>query len=410
MDMCSTTMSKHCTLNLYNHPMAQPSIITHPNMTGDAGEASVRTYIDNTLTTLLRELSLPPSEGHPSVTLRRRTNPAGYNINPQNGALEAVQPVVSYRTYSWPGNSAFEAWRFTIIIRILSVIDEAIRVGQLISKRDIYYIDPAYFKSQHVVDKIVDDLAYTIGVDRAALNIEAAGKGLVTGSFILRRDSQIVLDARSSSQGGHQDTLISRIQENDEIDISGARWVLIIEKEAVFHRLARNNYHMTALAGKGIIVTGKGYPDICTRAFIRRLFDVASNGNTRPPPIYALVDGDPDGIAIMSTYKYGSLAHLHENARLAVPGLKYLGIRVSDAVMDSDVSESVLLSLTARDHKKIHSMLRNSPIWADGGPEPEWRVELQRMLMLNVKAEIETIYERDGGLEAWIDRKMFRQA
>ncbi|KAJ5785973.1 Winged helix-turn-helix transcription repressor DNA-binding [Penicillium pulvis] len=386
--------------------MAQPSIITHSSMTGDAGETSVRTYIDNTLTTLLHELSLPPSEGQPSVTLRRRTNPAGYNINPQNGALEAIQPVVSYRTYTWPGNSAFEAWRFTIIVRILSVIDEAIRVGQLISKRDIYYTDPAYFRSQHVVDRIVDDLAYTIGVDRAALNIEAAGKGLVTGSFVLRRESQIVLDARSSSQ----DTLIPRIQENDEIDIFGARWVLIIEKEAVFHRLARNNHHTTALAGKGILITGKGYPDICTRAFIRRLFDFASNSNRRPPPIYALVDGDPDGIAIMSTYKYGSLAHLHENTRLAVPGLKYLGIRVSDAVVDSDVSESVLLPLTARDHRKIHSMLRNSPIWADGGPEPEWRVELQRMLMLNVKAEIETIYERDGGLEAWIDRKMFRQA
>ncbi|KAJ5992653.1 hypothetical protein N7451_008377 [Penicillium sp. IBT 35674x] len=112
----------------------------------------------------------------------------------------------------------------------------------------------------------------------------------------------------------------------------------------------------------------------------------------------------------MSTYKYGSLAHLHENARLAVSGLKYLGIRVSDAVIDSDVSGSVLLPLTARDHRKILSMLRNSPIWADDGPEPEWRVELQRMLMLNGKAEIETIYERDGGLEAWIDRKMFRQA
>ncbi|KAJ5536575.1 Winged helix-turn-helix transcription repressor DNA-binding [Penicillium frequentans] len=391
--------------------MAQPSIITHPSMTGDAGESSVRTYIDNTLTTLLHELSLPPSEGQPSVTLRRRKNPAGYKVNPQNGALEAIEPVVSYRTYSWPGNSAFEAWRFTIIVRILSVIDEAIRVGQLISKRrvdpwDIYYIDPAYFRSQHVVDKIVDDLAYTIGVDRAALNIEAAGKGLVTGSFILRRDSQIVLDARSSAQ----DTLIPRIQANDEIDIFGARWVLIIEKEAVFHRLARNNYHITALAGKGILITGKGYPDICTRAFIRRLFDFASNSNRRPPPIYALVDGDPDGIAIMSTYKYGSLAHLHENARLAVPGLKYLGIRISDAVRASDVSEGVLLPLTPRDRRKNHSMLRNSPIWADDGPEPEWRVELQRMLMLNVKAEIETIYERDGGLEAWIDRRMFRQA
>lgn len=153
-----------------------------------------------------------------------------------------------------------------------------------------------------------------------------------------------------------------------------------------------------------------GYPDLCTRAFIRQVFDFASNGNRRPPPIYALVDGDPDGIAIMSTYKYGSLAHLHENTRFTVPALKYLGIRVLDAVMDSNVSESVLLSLTARDRRKIHSMLRNSPIWAGDGPELEWRAELQSMLMLNAKAEIETIYERDGGLEAWIDRKMFWQA
>jgi hypothetical protein len=28
-----------------------------------------------------------------------------------------------------------------------------------------------------------------------------------------------------------QDTLVPRIQENDEIDISAARWVLVIEKE-----------------------------------------------------------------------------------------------------------------------------------------------------------------------------------
>ncbi|KAJ5947511.1 hypothetical protein N7466_000526 [Penicillium verhagenii] len=369
-----------------------------------SSETTVRAYIDNVLTALLQELSLPQSQGRPSITLRRRSNPTGYTINQQNGALEAVQPVVSYRTYSWPGNSSFEAWRFTAIIRILAVIDEAIRMGQIISKRDIFYIDPAYFKSQHIVDRIVDDLAYTIGVDRMALNVEAAGKGLVTGSFVLKHDSQLLLDAGSS----FQDTLIPRIQESDEIDISGTRWVLVIEKEAVFHRLARNNYHMTALAGKGILITGKGYPDICTRVFVRRIFDHASNNNGRPPPIYALVDGDPDGISVMSTYKYGSVAHAHENARLTLPGLKYLGIRVSDAVMDSGVSQNVLLSLSSRDRRKIQCMLCNSPIWADNGPEPEWRVELQRMLMLNVKAEIETLYEQDGGIEGWIDRKMFR--
>ncbi|KAJ6022091.1 Winged helix-turn-helix transcription repressor DNA-binding [Penicillium herquei] len=249
--------------------------------------------------------------------------------------------------------------------------------------RDIYYIDPAYFKSQNVVDNIVDDLAYTIGVERAALNVEAAGKGLITGPFTLSRGSQVVMDARFSSQ----DNLIPRLQGDDEIDISGTRWILIIEKE------------------------GKGYPDLCTRAFIHHILCAASSGNGRPPPVYALVDGDPDGISIMSTYKYGSMAHSHENARFVVPNLQYLGLRVSDAILDSELSESIsLLALTPRDRRKIASMLQNSPIWAADGPEPEWRVELQRMLMLNLKAEIEILYEREGGLKGWIDQKMFRQA
>ena len=37
--------------------------------------------------------------------------------------------------------------------------------------RDIYYNDPACFGSQRVVDMVVDDIAHTIGVDRAALNV-----------------------------------------------------------------------------------------------------------------------------------------------------------------------------------------------------------------------------------------------
>ncbi|KAJ5709013.1 Winged helix-turn-helix transcription repressor DNA-binding [Penicillium malachiteum] len=355
--------------------LARPSLVTVSDpVTVQA--ASVRAYIDNTLTGLLHELSLPPSEGHPSITLRRRSNTATYAINHRNGALEALHSEILDRTYSWPGKSAYEAWRFS------------------------------YFKSQNVVDTVVDDLAYTIGVERAALNVEAAGKGLITGPFTLRRGSQVVMDARFSSQ----DNLIPRLQEDDEIDIAGTRWILIIEKEAVFHRLARDNYHMTALAGQGLLITGKGYPDLCTRAFIHHIICTASSGNGRPPPIYALVDGDPDGISIMSMYKYGSMAHSHENSRFVVPNLQYLGLRVSDAIKDSELSENIsLLALTPRDRHKIVSMLQNSPIWAADGPEPEWRAELQRLLMLNLKAEIEILYEREGGLKGWIDQKMFRQ-
>jgi meiotic recombination protein SPO11 len=115
-------------------------------------------------------------------------------------------------------------------------------------------------------------------------------------------------------------------------------------------------------------------------------------------------------MAIMSTYKYGSVAHLHENARLSIPRLQWLGLRVSDTITVPEVlGDKVLLSLTMRDRKKITAMLRNSPVWASDGPEPEWRSELQQMLMLNLKAEIELLYECIGGLEGWIDRRMFRQ-
>lgn len=130
-------------------------------------------------------------------------------------------------------------------------------------------------------------------------------------------------------------------------------------------------------------------------------------GSPRSPWIYILVDSDPDGMAIMSTYKYGSMAHASENARLNIPCVRWLGLRTSDVVADADaLGDDVLIRLTLRDRKKAISMLSNNPAWADDGPEPEWRAELQVMLMLNLKAEIEMLYNREGGIESWIDQQM----
>ena len=41
----------------------------------------------------------------------------------------------------------------------------------LILARDIYYRDPELFIKQAVVDRYVDDIAFTLGVDRDALNV-----------------------------------------------------------------------------------------------------------------------------------------------------------------------------------------------------------------------------------------------
>jgi meiotic recombination protein SPO11 len=72
--------------------------------------------------------------------------------------------------------------------------------------RDIYYRDPALFSHQAVVDRYVDDLAFTFGISRAFLNVvraidicisysllifrrhkTAAAKGLIAGAFTITR-------------------------------------------------------------------------------------------------------------------------------------------------------------------------------------------------------------------------------
>ena len=123
------------------------------------------------------------------------------------------------------------------------------------------------------------------------------------------------------------------------------------------------------------------------------------------PRFAALVDADPDGMSIMSTYKYGSKAHAHDNGKLNTRSLQWLGVRMADLVEDADPEgDGVFQKLSARDRKKAVAILKNSPVLADQGPELAWRIGLQRMLMLNVKGEIEAMYEARGGVEAWIER------
>ena len=154
----------------------------------------------------------------------------------------------------------------------------------------------------------------------------------------------------------------------------------------------------------------KGYPDISTRAFLR-LLSTSHHHRSRPPPIYALADLDPDGIAIISNYKHGSYILSHENENLIVPSIRWLGIRSSDILNEPNREDAKgLLKLSGRDRKKAVKMLENSAVMREGGGEAEWRRELQVMLMLNVKAEIEVLGEREGGVEGWVEEKLLANA
>lgn len=160
----------------------------------------------------------------------------------------------------------------------------------------------------------------------------------------------------------------------------------------------------------------KGYPDLNSRKFLCRLAN-----NAPHIPIYAFVDWDPDGIAIMSTYKYGSHRLAHEDIThddvptLSLPGLSWLGVKghqlsqfnPGDRVMHTDSIPELqgVMKLTARDRTKAVQMLQWD-LCSEGGPEEGWRRELQAMLMLNIKAEMQVLDELPGGMVSWLSREL----
>lgn len=137
--------------------------------------------------------------------------------------------------------------------------------------------------------------------------------------------------------------------------------------------------------------------------------------------MYAVVDLDPDGVHIMSTYKYGSLRLAHEDAARVdghganLPTLQWLGVQShhinrtpgneGDTTTGGLADAQGVMKLTPRDRKKAHRLLEWG-ICGEHGLEPAWRAALQSMLMLNVKAEMQILDEVPGGLVSWLSNQL----
>ncbi|KAH6665770.1 Spo11/DNA topoisomerase VI subunit A [Halenospora varia] len=314
---------------------------------------------------------------------RKKTAVAGDGESPKTSKADSTM-------IRFPTKSPREAWKFAALLRILELSYEALVTATVTTKRDIYYRDPELFMKQAVVDRYVDDLACTFGVDRDALNVVAAAKGLVAGSFSIVRKYKSVIDFSTEDEG----ILVPNTREIEQIELQDVKWILVIEKEATFRTLATSHYWRDSQAGKGIIITAKGYPDIQTRQFLHHLYAIHPE-----LPIHALVDFDPDGLGIASTYKHGSINLSHQSS-LTVPSLNYLGVRSSDFVLPDRIEdERGILRLLARDRRIAGKMLEREDL------DEEWRRELRVMLVLNVKAEIQIL----GGGESlgrWLDEKL----
>ncbi|KAK4684356.1 hypothetical protein P7C73_g5827, partial [Tremellales sp. Uapishka_1] len=310
--------------------------------------------------------------------------------------------------------------RLACLMTVAQALHKAILTNTVTTKRDIYYHYPQLYKTQPVVDKLVDDIAASAGLKRQDFNVVgrillyarvsanlqkvAAAKGLVASSSLkITLTTGEVLSLSSSNP-----TLIPPIQKIANIDAPhGLEWVLIVEKDAVMTTLCNGHSNLLrdGRVGPGAIVTGKGYPDLATLQLLSRLaYDFPTSAFQTILPqapltcptrarFFALVDADPYGIDIMSTYYQGSRANQfsYDHAGLALGDrLTWLGVKGSEW-NQLGLRQDQLLDLKPTDISFATKMLRESTSMPQ-----EWRRELVHMLHLNRKAEIEILQSASG--------------
>jgi meiotic recombination protein SPO11 len=103
-----------------------------------------------------------------------------------------------------------------------------------ITKRDLFYTDVKLFVDQAESDGVLDDVATIVGCTRSNLHVVASDKGLVVGRIQFEEDGDFI-DCTKMGVGGKA---IPPYIDKIENVVSDAEFILLVEKEAAYMRLA----------------------------------------------------------------------------------------------------------------------------------------------------------------------------
>ena len=212
-----------------------------------------------------------------------------------------------------------------------------------------------------------------IGCTRSSLNVVASEKGIVVGKLIFEDDGDTIDCTKMGVGGKAIPPSIDRVT-----NIRGdAEFILLIEKDAAFMRLAEDRFYNTYPC---VIISGKGQPDVATRLFLNK---VRSALNI---PILGLFDADPYGLKILSVYMKGSKNMSYDAINLTTPDIKWLGVRPSD-LEKYNIPAQCRLEMSEHDIKTGKELLNEDFVKAN----PAWHRELEMMVKSKVKAEIQAL-------------------
>ncbi|XP_043216629.1 uncharacterized protein LOC122378966 isoform X2 [Amphibalanus amphitrite] len=263
--------------------------------------------------------------------------------------------------------------RLNMMVLLLQKIRHLVSTNTHSTKRDIYYQEVSLFGSQRAVDALLDDVTDLLAIPRESSHVRATSKGLVAGQLVLRC-GDVLMDCSAAKHG----LLVPESVPHVQLVSSSARFILVVEKDATFQKILDSGVmdHLPP----GIVITGKGFPDLNTRLLLRMLTSRLA------VPAMALLDADPHGLEIFFVYKYGSLARARESDRLTTPGLIWLGVRPTE-VLHLDIPRSALLPLTAADSSKARCLLSRPYVKHNRF----WQRQIREILASGRKAEIQCL-------------------
>ena len=160
-----------------------------------------------------------------------------------------------------------ESRKSAITLRVMQLLHAVLNKRIHITKRDLFYTDVKLFVDQAESDGVLDDVATMIGCTRSNLHVVASDKGLVVGRIQFEEDGDPIDCTRMGVGGKAIPPYIDKITNIR----SDAEFVLLVEKEAAYMRMAEDRFYHKYPC---IVITAKGQPDVATRYVFSKLKSV----------------------------------------------------------------------------------------------------------------------------------------
>ncbi|KDP34754.1 hypothetical protein JCGZ_11275 [Jatropha curcas] len=336
--------------------------------------SEVRARIEVAVLNFLRILTSP----HPAISdlplIKRKSS----NSRVSRGLMTDLSCI--FLSHSFCTRSLRRANAAKAFVRVWKVMEMCFQIliqEKRVTQRELFYkllcVSPDYFSSQLQVNRTIQDVVGLLRCSRYSLGIMASSRGIVSGRLLLQEPNQEVVDCTECGSSGY--AISGDLNLLDKLVMrTDARYIIVVEKHAIFQRLAEDRIFNQI---PSILITAKGYPDIATRFLLHRISRLFPE-----LPIFAVVDWNPAGLAIVCTFKFGSIGMGLEAYRYACK-VKWLGLRRDDLAL---MPEEALVPLKARDLQIAKSLMSSEIL-----PE-NYREEVALMVESGKRAEIEALF------------------